>query len=34
MWQVGEGVLYNWLEYIRSGEFLVLLEPSDSGRIR
>lgn len=22
MWQAGEGVLYNWVEFIRSGEFI------------
>lgn len=22
MWQPGEGVLYNWIEYLRTGEFL------------
>lgn len=26
MWQMGEGVLYNWVDFIRSGEFLVAME--------
>ncbi|KIK71274.1 hypothetical protein GYMLUDRAFT_211354 [Collybiopsis luxurians FD-317 M1] len=26
MWQQGEGVLYNWIEFIRSGKFLDQLE--------
>ena len=26
MWQIGEQVLYNWVEYIRSGEFLQTIE--------
>lgn len=28
MWQPGEGVLYNWIEFIRNGEFLSALLPS------
>lgn len=27
MWQPGEGVLYNWIEFIRNGEFLSALLP-------
>ncbi|TFK23127.1 RWD-domain-containing protein [Coprinopsis marcescibilis] len=26
MWQPGEGVLYNWVEYLRTGEFLPALD--------
>ena len=26
MWRIGEQVLYNWIEYIRSGEFLQTIE--------
>jgi len=26
LWQAGEPVLYNWIEHIRTGEFLELLE--------
>ncbi|EFI28584.1 ring finger protein 14 isoform 2 [Coprinopsis cinerea okayama7 len=32
MWQEGDGVLYNWVEYLRTGEFLEalnLVRPSD-----
>ncbi|KXN84789.1 E3 ubiquitin-protein ligase itt1 [Leucoagaricus sp. SymC.cos] len=30
-WQAGEGVLYNWIEYIRTGEFLSELDMLDKG---
>jgi E3 ubiquitin-protein ligase RNF14 len=26
MWQTGEQVLYNWVEYIRTGEFLQTIK--------
>lgn len=30
MWQPGEGILYNWIEFIRTGEFLTALSLTSS----
>lgn len=34
MWQVGEGVLYNWVESIRTAEFLILMNIDYNSIIR
>lgn len=34
MWQSGEGVLYNWVEYLRTGDFLSTLELAAGDKIR
>ncbi|KAG6911774.1 hypothetical protein DXG01_000020 [Tephrocybe rancida] len=33
IWQPGEGVLYNWIEFVRSGEFLKALSLSDDNNV-
>ena len=34
MWQSGEGVLYNWVEYLRTGDFLSTLELAAGDKIQ
>ena len=34
MWQPGEAILYNWVEYIRTAEFLSIMELEKDGAIR
>ena len=33
MWRIGEQVLYNWVEYIRSGEFLQTIKLTEDSVI-
>lgn len=33
MWQIGEQVLYNWVEYIRTGEFLETIKLTEDSVI-
>jgi E3 ubiquitin-protein ligase RNF14 len=33
MWRVGEQILYNWVEYIRSGEFLQTIKLTEDSVI-
>lgn len=33
MWRIGEPVLYNWVEYIRSGEFLQTIKLTEDSVI-
>ena len=33
MWQIGEQVLYNWVEYIRTGEFLQTIKLTEDSVI-
>ena len=33
MWRIGEQVLYNWVEYIRSGEFLQTIRLTEDSVI-
>lgn len=34
MWQPGEAILYNWVEHIRTAEFLSIMELEKDGTIR